>query len=178
MSPFLTVLDRTLWLLVTLALVIQTGRREHVRVGNWDALPYAALAIEAAGASRAEARVQAYRALEHSSDDAVAALRYGNAYKAAATDDAAVFDAQLPFYRARMVYVQAAGLLVRVGVRPYRALAVLNALGIALIALTLLVWIRHWLPEAAGSLATLLILLVLSTGLQLPLIRQTRSWLG
>ena len=144
----------------TVLLVVQAGHRSYPT--NWDALAYAVLAEEAAGASFEASWLRAYAGLNEA-DPTSAALRRESAYRQTVATDSGAFRQQLPFYRSRVLYVEAAGTLVRLGVAPYRALAVLNALAVAALAVLLLLMLQRTVGVAAGTLAVLLLFV---TGVQ------------
>lgn len=150
-----SLVDRALWLAFLLALVVQAGHRTYPT--NWDALAYAALALEAAGAAPADAWRRAYADVERR-DPASAALLDGDAYRETVAAEAEAFRQQLPFYRSRVLYRAASAVLVRAGVAPYRALAVLNAVALAGLAVVVLLALRPTVPLAAGLLTVLVLL--------------------
>lgn len=148
-------LDRAVWLAFTLAFVAQVGGKAYPT--NWDALAYAALVADAGGASPDEARRAAYEGIERT-DPTSAALVDRSDYTRAVASDPEAFRQQLGFYRARVLYVGAAGVLVRAGVPPYRALAALNALALAALSVLLLVAFRTCVPRVAGTLSVVVLL--------------------
>ncbi|MCB9914543.1 MAG: hypothetical protein H6828_05270 [Planctomycetes bacterium] len=130
--------------------VVWSGKRDY----EWDLLAYSACALELGERDPGVVHREVYARLERDAPPAAAeALRAKNAYRARCAAEPAAFDAQLPFYRGRVLYVGAIAALVGLGASPIDACFRVSWLGGVLVLAALWRWLVR---RGGGSLATLL----------------------
>lgn len=160
-------LGRRVAALLVVALGLLAWRAYLTPVWEWDLLGYLGCVEELKGASPEEGHAAAYAALAGAAPEhAVAELRgeprdpgadpRGSVpYRRKLAEDPRAFDAQLPFYRGRVVYLgslRAAQALGLSTVTAVRAISILSGLAFGVL---LALWIARYLPGLAALLLAL-----------------------
>ncbi len=120
---------------------------------EWDLLGYLGCLEEAAGAAVDEAH-PAVRAQigEHAPPKAAEELFSRNEYRQSLSRDSQAFDAQLPFYRGRVVYLWSLRGLSALGLPPIHAAYLLSILAGLLLAIVMYAWLARHLPPFPAAL--------------------------
>lgn len=122
---------------------------------EWDLLGYLGCLEEFAGSDVEEAHRSVYAQIEgHAPAAAFEELRAKIPYREKLANDAEAFDAQLPFYRGRVVYLGLLRVLSALGVPPVRGAYLLSILAGLVLAWVVYRWLeKFWPPVVAAGLA-------------------------
>lgn len=130
--------------------VVWLGRRDH----DWDLLAYSACVLELSESDPALVHREVYALVEEKMPaDEAEALRSGSDYRARLTADPEAFEAQLPFYRGRLLYIGALAGLTSLAGDPVDAAFLLSWLGG--VACLLALW--RWSTLRGGGSASAVI---------------------
>lgn len=154
------------------ALLLCVGLAVHAALRpqwDWDVLAYAGCAEELRGGDAREIHAAAYGALEEQAPAHVVAELRGESlivdpnvrrYRERLAQDPAAFDAQLPFYRGRIVYVSLLALAGALGFGVLNAAFAISLLAGLAFAAIILRWTTRFLPTTVALPATLIAVLL------------------
>jgi len=128
---------------------------------DWDLLAYSGCVEELLGSDPEARHAAAYAQLaDLAPPEAVQELHGKYEYRQRLAEEPEAFNAQLPFYRGRVLFIGAVGALSKLGLSPLRTAFLLSLLAGVLMALALHAWLARYLapiPAAVASLAGLLV---------------------
>lgn len=157
-----TRLTRPVFLAYVLVLFALAQQAWFQPLWEWDLLGYTGAVEEMRGASPEDVHAAVYSELARvAPEDVAEELRSKIEYRSELTRDAGAFNAQLRFYRGRVVFL---GLLLgldSMGLPPMRAAFLISALAGIAFGVLLALWLMGYLPP---SLAVLVAILAVSFG--------------